>query len=158
MNRILSRFQAGKSKKPQFLTVDSTTASNLQPQLATSILTTTITTIAIPVPSDELQGTQPEPNGDNPSVPPSLAAIDITSQVTKSEPTPFVGLYFHTYQGIWKVNSPTKLQRGIAIRSLRPGFHLRKQQEQQDFESVCRAEFHSVIITYEIIFRCSMSV
>ena len=88
-----------------------------------------------------------------PSVPLSLAAIDITSEVTQTDRNPFVGLYFNIYKGVWSLNSPRlKVEHEAAIKSLRPGFDPRSNlQEQQDFEAVCRIKStNSSLITQNI--------
>lgn len=84
----------------------------------------------------------PQPKGKMPSVPLSLAAIDITTQVTKSRPEPFEGLYSNIYRGVWWLKlkpSSTKVQHVVAIKVLRTGFDPdSKSQERQDFEVVCK--------------------
>ena len=80
--------------------------------------------------------------GKVPSVPISLAAIDITTEVTKSKPEPFERLYFNIYRGVWWLKlkpSSTKVQHVVAIKALRTGFDPdSKSQERQDFEVVCK--------------------
>lgn len=93
-------------------------------------------------------GTQPHPDsnprGRNdpryPASPLELAAVDISSAVSKTIQNPYPGLYFEIYKGVWKLNAAggfDGIEVPVAIKSLRPGFNPdHKTQEQQEFELV----------------------
>ncbi|KIJ35847.1 hypothetical protein M422DRAFT_261798 [Sphaerobolus stellatus SS14] len=71
------------------------------------------------------------------AVPPELTALDITDDITKKKPDPFLGFYFDVYRGVREVESSRSIQHVVAIKSIPTRFDPRsKRQECEEFEAV----------------------
>ncbi|KIJ24478.1 hypothetical protein M422DRAFT_274729 [Sphaerobolus stellatus SS14] len=66
------------------------------------------------------------------TVPPELAALDITEDITKKKPDPFLGFYFDVYRGVLEVESSRSLQHVVAIKSIPTGFDPRSKRQECD--------------------------
>ncbi|KIJ22866.1 hypothetical protein M422DRAFT_276648 [Sphaerobolus stellatus SS14] len=52
------------------------------------------------------------------TVPPELAALDITDDIAKKKPDPFLGFYSDVYRGVREVESSRSIQHVVAIKSI----------------------------------------